>query len=390
MLSPEGERNFISVWKSFEYPRQWSKLPNPISHIETFMMSDRLRLGMVKPFILNRSLTINCLKPQEIEKLQERTNMNRNQVISNIIKCWATVAKYSQLAFKISLTKNDYIELENYLNKERKALIELSDEFVDLPNLHANYHLLRHARTFSTLTNTAVGIKEMVHRIFKNIVPHTNFKNIELDLLKRLFKDWFIMENSEMNNEKLEVCLQSSEFRNIVLRKPASIRNTNIGINTISFHSDLALAYKSFGYHASLINKACNFYEYVSYIQVVQNVEIQCHLNKGDIVTIKEVDYGESYAVIKGIFKHQNNDGYYYPFIYVDWFEDTYKKHNKLDCPIFVLRHDDYYCKIFPLTVIDKVQKAYFVHDCNARCKESDHFLENNHYLKNEFFFAAV
>uniref|UniRef100_U9UK07 Uncharacterized protein n=1 Tax=Rhizophagus irregularis (strain DAOM 181602 / DAOM 197198 / MUCL 43194) TaxID=747089 RepID=U9UK07_RHIID len=52
----------------------------------------------------------------------------------------------------------------------------------------------------------------MVHRIFKNIVPHTNFKNIELDLLKRyttlqsirLFKDWFIMENSEMNNEKLE------------------------------------------------------------------------------------------------------------------------------------------------------------------------------------------
>uniref|UniRef100_U9TNK8 Uncharacterized protein n=1 Tax=Rhizophagus irregularis (strain DAOM 181602 / DAOM 197198 / MUCL 43194) TaxID=747089 RepID=U9TNK8_RHIID len=78
MLSPEGERNFISVWKSFEYPRQWSKLPNPISHIETFMMSDRLRLGM----------------PQEIEKLQEQTNMNRNQVISNIIKCWATNEKH--------------------------------------------------------------------------------------------------------------------------------------------------------------------------------------------------------------------------------------------------------------------------------------------------------
>ncbi|EXX54349.1 hypothetical protein GLOIN_2v1487061 [Rhizophagus irregularis DAOM 181602=DAOM 197198] len=79
----------------------------------------------------------------------------------------------------------------------------------------------------------------MVYRIFKNIVPHTNFKNIELDLLKwyttlqsirylvnggidpqnlrssvefmnlsqnsdSLFKDWFIMENSEMDNEKLE------------------------------------------------------------------------------------------------------------------------------------------------------------------------------------------
>src|ERR1043166_9181830 len=30
ILSPEGERNFISGWKSFEYPRQWSKLPTPL------------------------------------------------------------------------------------------------------------------------------------------------------------------------------------------------------------------------------------------------------------------------------------------------------------------------------------------------------------------------
>lgn len=33
--------------------------------------------------------------------------------------------------------------------------------------------------------NTEVGAKEMVHRIFKNIVPRTNRKNVELDLLKR-------------------------------------------------------------------------------------------------------------------------------------------------------------------------------------------------------------
>jgi hypothetical protein len=33
--------------------------------------------------------------------------------------------------------------------------------------------------------NTEVGVKEMVHRVFKNIVPNTNRKNIEFDLLKR-------------------------------------------------------------------------------------------------------------------------------------------------------------------------------------------------------------
>jgi len=42
-----------------------------------------------------------------------------------------------------------------------------------------------HAQTFATLTNTQVGIKEMVHRVFKGIVPRTNRKNIDLDLLKR-------------------------------------------------------------------------------------------------------------------------------------------------------------------------------------------------------------
>ena len=113
--------------------------------------------------------------------------------------------------------------------------MQLFDEFVSLSNLHANYHLLRHARTFRTLTNIEVGVKEMFHKIFKNLVPHTNRKNVDLDLLKRyttlqsirhladggidprnlrssvdfmnisqdskcLFKNWFIMENSEVDN----------------------------------------------------------------------------------------------------------------------------------------------------------------------------------------------
>ena len=79
----------------------------------------------------------------------------------------------------------------------------------------------------------------MVHHIFKNMVPHTNCKNIKLDLLKRyttlqsirhladggidprnlqpsvefmnisqdfnyLFKEWFITGSSEINDGELE------------------------------------------------------------------------------------------------------------------------------------------------------------------------------------------
>lgn len=48
-----------------------------------------------------------------------------------------------------------------------------------------NYHLVQHARNYATLLNTSVGTKEMVHRLFKNIVPRINKKNVDLDLLKR-------------------------------------------------------------------------------------------------------------------------------------------------------------------------------------------------------------
>ena len=56
-----------------------------------------------------------------------------------------------------------------------------------------------HAKTFGTLINTQVGIKEMVHHIFKGIVPKTNCKNIDLDLLKRyntLFAIWHLADGS--------------------------------------------------------------------------------------------------------------------------------------------------------------------------------------------------
>ena len=48
-----------------------------------------------------------------------------------------------------------------------------------------NAHLPQHARNFGTLVNTAVGVKEMVYRTFKNAVPHSNRKIIELDLIRR-------------------------------------------------------------------------------------------------------------------------------------------------------------------------------------------------------------
>lgn len=58
-------------------------------------------------------------------------------------------------------------------------------DFENLPNLHINLHLIQHVKNYTTLLNTGVGTKEMMHRIFKTIMSRTNRKNVELDLLKR-------------------------------------------------------------------------------------------------------------------------------------------------------------------------------------------------------------
>src|ERR1044071_10502768 len=60
------------------------------------------------------------------------------------------------------------------------------NSFQNLPNLHISRHLIDHARQYSTCVNTSVGIKEMVHRLFKSIVPHTNKHNLELTLLQQV------------------------------------------------------------------------------------------------------------------------------------------------------------------------------------------------------------
>src|SRR6266542_2659990 len=42
LFSQEGEKDFLYHWKTFEKQKNWSCLSNPISHHDSFMMSDLL------------------------------------------------------------------------------------------------------------------------------------------------------------------------------------------------------------------------------------------------------------------------------------------------------------------------------------------------------------
>jgi len=62
LFSKEGETDFIKTWKDFEKPKKWARLPNPISHHESFMMSDYLHLAIIMPYILQRFLKVLLLQ----------------------------------------------------------------------------------------------------------------------------------------------------------------------------------------------------------------------------------------------------------------------------------------------------------------------------------------
>ena len=126
-FTPEGQSAFIANWKTFEYPRTWHKLPNPISHIDSFMMSDCLQLAMVFPFILNRFLKQQHIKQAKFTKFRLRMNVSRNDLAINLwIRCWFVVAKTRATTFKEYFTDDDYNELRECLDNERKVLSQVS------------------------------------------------------------------------------------------------------------------------------------------------------------------------------------------------------------------------------------------------------------------------
>ena len=126
LFSPKGQNEFIKTWKDFEHPTPWSRLPNPISHCESFMMSDCLRLSMIMPFILNRFLKTFHIKDNELAKIQQRIHANRIDLVpKSLIKCWVLVSKSMRLVFKKDFSENDYKNLEQNLEMERKILIQV-------------------------------------------------------------------------------------------------------------------------------------------------------------------------------------------------------------------------------------------------------------------------
>lgn len=126
LFSHEGENAFIRTWKALEKPKKWAHLPNPISHHESFMMSDYLRLAMIMPFILHRFLKVIHIKSDNLALIQQRINVQRNDLVPKyIVKCWVCVAQTMKIAFDRHFTNEKYIELQRCLDAEMNILTQV-------------------------------------------------------------------------------------------------------------------------------------------------------------------------------------------------------------------------------------------------------------------------
>lgn len=122
LFSKEGEKDFINIWKTFEKPKNWSHLPNPISHHDSFMMSDYLRLAMIMPFILYQFLNNSSIKNNEAKNIQERIDTRIDLVPKYIILCWVHIAKTMKIVFSNKFTSNGYNNLQKCLKEEIEIL----------------------------------------------------------------------------------------------------------------------------------------------------------------------------------------------------------------------------------------------------------------------------
>ncbi|GET55078.1 hypothetical protein GLOIN_2v1790940 [Rhizophagus irregularis DAOM 181602=DAOM 197198] len=397
LFSREGEDNFIEIWKNFEIPKRWSRLPNPITHYNSFMMSDLLRLAMIMPFLLNQFLKESSIKRNETAMIQQRIDAFRvSSVPKIIISCWIHVAKTMKAVFNKKFTSDSYEELQQCLEEEFSILPKVFVNFVNLPNIHVNMHLLMHAKTFGTLINTQVADGGIDPRFNRSCTGFTNSN------FGQLFLNWYVTEDKYsteateqvQDDDDTKIISPVNFISNISLKKRMPKQERDKLLLTLhNFKTELFLSYVDMKFEAALINSSISWYKFASYMIEEENgILSKVHLHLDDFITIYEEDHEESYAIIKGIFQHKGNNNKYYAFIVVDWFEDTMVEHSVLKCPLYRLQATgDKWRRIFPITVIDNVQKVHFIHNCNSeRCQLPNHDTTNRIWIKNNFYFTAI
>ncbi|CAB4432429.1 unnamed protein product [Rhizophagus irregularis] len=323
---------------------------------------------MIMPFLINRAITnVTLLNKPFTEHLIKIYNITKNQIFPNITR---------------------------------------------LPNFHIQCHFIIHAKNFATLVNTAVPTKEMMHRLYKGIVSHSNKKDIELNFVRRdncLQTLRFLLDGGTderyNSTEQFDFNMLSKDYcihllLNSWYISPQMIdleyeNDTNISQITCMDESYINMRvqgrYKKNDLRAASLEGILNddlFAELECTYQEELNYISTDTTNDGE----NEATTIVSYARIQAIFLH-TKDQLEIPFLILDWFISLNTNDSKLDCPRYRLQRsaDHTWRRIYIVKWVDHQPNMHFVHQCRkSGCDNGRHDENNVYYIRNVFYYTAI
>ncbi|CAB5373717.1 unnamed protein product [Rhizophagus irregularis] len=348
----------------------------------------------------------------EPEVIVENLSVNTNRIIDKLIQCWAVVAKCAKLCFSLFFNNESYKILNDLLNQEAILLTKIfPQDFTNLPNLHINGHLQHHAKTFATLVNSAVGVKEMALRNIIDGTLDSHYNNFlgngyfQDNIFRLLLSSWFATSATISNTEKIAIneAVESPDDSIYEIRLQAKWKQykilqnnfeTNISINGDIYYG-LKTAYKEyFNFTEYLHNTKIIYFNYISYKVLNQDGESSIiRISVGNVVELEEELEGNSYAIVQAIFLHTYNNAKTYPFYFLKWFEKI-EGRNGIDSLMMCQKYKicterKKWHNVFPISFVTSMPKVHFVHQCVNDCSVRNHNLSQP-YLLNEFFYNAI
>ncbi|CAB4437475.1 unnamed protein product [Rhizophagus irregularis] len=318
-----------------------------------------------------------------------------------------------------------------------------------LPNFHIQRHFIMHAKNFATLVNIAVPTKEMVHRLYKAIIPHSNKKNIELDFVRRdnclqtlrflldggtderynlteqfdfnilskdhcirlLLDSWYISPKIELErDDDTQITCMDKNYINIRVQgmyKKDDLQTAGLkSILNDDLFAELERSYQDeLNCTEHIASRKVKYFKSISYTIVDDDEVVNVNLHVGDVIDILEdvssdtTDSGEneakttiSYARIQAIFLH-TKDQLEIPFLILDWFISLNTNDLKLCCPRYRLQRlaDQTWRQIYVVKWVDHQPNVHFVHQCRkSGCNNGRHDENNVYYVHNIFYYTAI
>ncbi|GBC32802.2 hypothetical protein GLOIN_2v1880882 [Rhizophagus irregularis DAOM 181602=DAOM 197198] len=415
-----GEKEFLKHWKYIEKPTNWSRMPNPIQHRQSFMFSDVLRITMLMPFILRRFLKSHHIKTEALNNWHEKLGIRQNSAVLKLCSCWAIEAKLLKLAFSVTITNNIQQEFQRLLKEEHEILIQARQNYFFLhifnkiamvPHINCKVVELDLTRRYNTVQALRHLIDGWIDPRFS--IETNALNNLTKDpILYSILSDWYATESSftftsiqNNDNESDDITFGVSNFKNIIdisLKDQWSAKKVECkGISkklddNHPFYRDLYRAYADYlNSSAAILNKNMEFYSSISYTVIKDNQEpVRLKLHIGDIVDLNEESEGVAYAKIEFIIQHKANNGQYYTFFLFNWFQATNYVDSISRCPLYNIQkpEESQWFQIFPINFIDHVPQVHFIHDCKSTCNSCNtkHDEANRSYILNSFYYTAV